>query len=233
MISDSLKRAGIPRSLLVAALMMVGSWLVARWMIPDHYMADDLPPIALQQTVPHSFAGWEEDTTQGIVVADPTLQQSINKLYSEVLNRTYVNAQGHRVMVSIAYGRNQNSHSTAAHRPEFCYSAQGFLVERHGHRPLQFSDHTIDTARLVGKLAERIEPITYWVTLDTNPILPGFTRKFQQLKYGLQGKIADGMLVRISTIGEKTEDEFAIHDDFVRQWRDAMPESHKARFFGH
>lgn len=233
MSTASMKPLGLPTSLVAAVLMMAASWLLARWMIPTHYMADDLPPIALSQSVPHSFAGWQEDTSQGIVVADPTLQQSIDKLYSEVLNRTYVNAQGHRVMVSIAYGRNQNSHSTAAHRPEFCYSAQGFLVERHGQRPLQFNDHTIDTARLVGRLAERTEPITYWVTLDTNPILPGFTRKFQQLRYGLQGKIADGMLVRISTIGEQTEDEFAIHDEFVRQWRDAMPASHKARFFGY
>lgn len=230
--AQSLNTFGISRGLLAAAVLMVATWFLARGMIPTHYMADDLPPIALNEAMPHGFAGWQEDESQGIVVADPTLQESINKLYSEVFNRTYVNAQGHRVMVSIAYGRNQNSHSTAAHRPEFCYSAQGFLVERHGQRPLQFNDHTIQTARLVGKLAERIEPITYWVTLDVTPTLPGIERKFQQLKYGLQGKIADGMLVRISTIGVQPEEEFAVHDQFIREWRDAMPDSHKPRFFG-
>lgn len=232
MSTHPLKSFGISPALLAAALLMAICWFLARAMVPTHYMADDLPPIALSEAMPHQFAGWQEDASQGIVVADPTLQESINKLYSEVFNRTYVNAEGHRVMVSIAYGRNQNSHSTAAHRPEFCYSAQGFLVERHGQRPLEFNDHTIATARLVGKLAERIEPITYWVTLDTTPTLPGIERKIQQLRYGLQGKIADGMLVRISTIGDTPETEFAIHDQFVRQWRDAMPASHKARFFG-
>lgn len=223
---------GVSPALLAGAILLTACWLLARWMVPTHYMADDRPPIALEQSMPHDFAGWQEDVSQGIVVADPTLQESINKLYSEVFNRSYVNAEGHRVMVSIAYGRNQNSNSTAAHRPEFCYSAQGFLVERHGARPLKFNDHEIPTARLVGKLAERIEPITYWVTLDETPTLPGFERKLQQLRYGLQGKIADGMLVRISTIGVNPEDEFAVHDQFVREWREAMPATHKARFFG-
>ena len=230
--TSALKAQGLSPALWAGALVLVACWLLARWMVPTQYMADDLPPIALESTMPHAFGEWQEDASQGIVVADPTLQESINKLYSEVFNRTYVDAQGHRVMVSIAYGRNQNSNSTAAHRPEFCYSAQGFLVERHGTRPLKFNDHEIPTARLVGKLAERIEPITYWVTLDETPTLPGFERKLQQLRYGLQGKIADGMLVRISTIGAAPEDEFAIHDRFVRDWRDAMPATHKARFFG-
>lgn len=232
MSSALLRSPGLSPALLACVVLLTACWFLARWMVPTHYMADDRTPIALEQSMPHAFADWQEDVSQGIVVADPTLQESINKLYSEVFNRTYVDAKGHRVMVSIAYGRNQNSNSTAAHRPEFCYSAQGFLVERHGTRPLKFNDHEIPTARLVGKLAERIEPITYWVTLDETPTLPGFERKMQQLRYGLQGKIADGMLVRISTIGATPEDEFAIHDRFVRQWREAMPATHKARFFG-
>ena len=35
----------------------------------------------------------------------------------------------------------------------------------------------------------------YWVTLDESAALPGVSRKFQQIRYGLQGKIPDGMLV--------------------------------------
>ncbi|TBO30188.1 EpsI family protein [Aquabacterium lacunae] len=221
-----------PISVLVAIAVMGACWLLARWMVPNTYMADERHRAPIQSLVPHAFGQWQEEESGMVVVADPTLQSSIDKLYSEVVNRTYVDRNGHRVMLSIAYGKNQNSHSTAAHRPEFCYSAQGFLVERHGNRPLQLNDHVIPTARVVGKLAERHEPITYWVTLDETPTLPGLSRKIQQLRYGLQGKIADGMLVRISTIGNSTEEEFAVHDRFVREWREAMPEAHKARFFG-
>jgi EpsI family protein len=224
--------ARLSPALLFCLALMAGTWLLARWMIPTHYMADDRERMELSEVVPREFGDWREEPSGAIVVADPTIEETMNKLYSEVLNRTFVDSQGNRVMLSIAYGKNQNSNSTAAHRPEFCYSAQGFLVERHGKRPLVLNDHEIPTARLVGKLAERIEPITYWVTLDDTPALPGLSRKLQQLKYGLQGKIADGMLVRLSTIGDAKETEFAIHDRFVREWRDATPVQFKARFFG-
>jgi len=226
------RTSAISIPLVIGVLMMLGSWFLAQAMIPRHYLADDMPPLVLQEAIPHIIGNWREEENLPQVVADPTVEETINKYYSQTVSRTYVDAQGNRVMLTVAYGKDQNSNSTAAHRPEFCYAAQGFLVEKHPQETLQVGSKPIPVARLVGRLDERIEPITYWVTLGETPSLPGLPRKLQQLKYGLRGEIADGFLVRVSTLGTDPQQEYAVHDRFLRDWRNATTDSMKKRFFG-
>lgn len=65
----------------------------------------------------------------------PELANNLDKLYSQTLTRTYINNDGYRIMLSVAYGENQlSSDVTQVHRPEFCYVAQGFYSEVKNHR---------------------------------------------------------------------------------------------------
>lgn len=221
-----------PLPLIIGMALMAGAWLLSQALIPHHYLADDLPPLVLEKAIPHSIGNWREEENVHQVVADPTVEETINKFYSQSVSRTYVDAEGNRVMLTVAYGKDQNSNSTAAHRPEFCYAAAGFLVEKLPLGTLDLGKNTIQVARLVGRLAERTEPITYWVTLGETPSLPGLSRKIQQLKYGLRGDIADGFLIRVSTLGSSPQQEYTVHDKFLRDWRNATPDDLKKRFFG-
>src|SRR5512139_2987092 len=99
---------------------------LAQALKPTRQIADRLPAIDLQAQVPTAFAGWRLDPTTTPVVPDPTLQARLDSVYDQTLARSYVNAAGERVMLTIAYGRDQSSEATAVHRPEFCYGAQGF-----------------------------------------------------------------------------------------------------------
>lgn len=40
-------------------------------------------------------------------VVNPQTQELLDKLYSQILTRTYVNAKGYRIMLSLAYGSDQ------------------------------------------------------------------------------------------------------------------------------
>ena len=232
-IAEKMPRANvISVPLVLGVLIMAGSWFLAQAMIPRHYLADDQAPLVLKEAIPHTIGNWTEEENLPQVVADPTVEETINKYYSQTVSRTFVDAKGNRVMLTVAYGKDQNSNSTAAHRPEFCYAAQGFLVEKRPQETLELGTKPIPVARLVGRLDERIEPITYWVTLGDTPSLPGLPRKIQQLKYGLRGEIADGFLVRVSTLGADATQEYAVHDRFLRDWRNATPDNMKKRFFG-
>lgn len=222
----------IGKSLVVGLALMALAYAGAYALVPRHYVADDLPPMDLKGAVPTEFGQWRQDTDIPTVLPDPGLLAAMNQLYSQQLTRTYVNPQGQRIMLSLAYGKDQSSNSTAAHRPEFCYTAQGFTVERLADEQLDVAPQPIPAARLVGTLATRIEPITYWVTLNDTPALPGLSRKIQQLRYGLQGKIVDGMLVRVSSIGGDSKAEFDLQDQFLKEWRAATPDAYKKRFFG-
>ena len=123
---DDLRRVGVATVVaLVAMLAAVGG---AEALRPHRVMADELPALNLQEVVPRQFGDWVEAVDAAPVVSDPTLDATLAQFYSQTLSRTYVNSKGQRVMLSLAYGRNQNSWNSAAHRPEFCYDAQGFSV---------------------------------------------------------------------------------------------------------
>jgi EpsI family protein len=222
---------------LLAAVLMICGLGAAEWLTPRRVMADEWPAMNLARSVPESFGTWRVDPSVVPVLPDPTVTEKLDALYSQTLNRTYVRQDGARVMLSIAYGKNQNSASTAAHRPEFCYSAQGFVVKGSSVGQIRVQDHDLQVVRLMATAGQRREPITYWVTLGHSASIPGMSRKLAQLKYGLQGWIMDGMLMRISSLTptvDKTELDAAkvLHEQFVNDLAVAMPASDRSRFFG-
>jgi EpsI family protein len=53
---------------------------------------------------------------------------------------------------------------------------------------------------LVAAQSSRVEPITYWIIIGDKVPASSTARKIEQLKYGLTGKVPDGLLFRISSI---------------------------------
>lgn len=220
------------RTALILGGLMLLAILAAEWLRPTRHLADTQALIKLETQVPSHFGDWREDKSLVPVLPNPELQAQLDTLYSQLLARTYINSRGERIMLAIAYGSDQSSEATAVHRPEFCYSAQGFRVRSAGLATLTFGGHDLHVQRLVAAMAPRIEPITYWVTLDNVATLPGLGRKLQQISYGLQGNIPDGMLVRVSNIGADEAAGFSIQEDFLKQMRAALPADVAARYFG-
>ena len=52
-------------------------------------------------------------------IIDPATKAMLDKIYPEVLSRTYVNKTGYKIMLSIARSANQIG-IQQAHRPEIC-----------------------------------------------------------------------------------------------------------------
>ena len=219
------------RVLLLTALMVAAAG-AGELLRPTERLAELKPRIVLDQQVPEAFGEWKLDRSIRPVVPDPSLQAMLDVLYSQTLARTYINPRGQRVMLSIAYGSDQSNEATAVHRPEFCYSAQGFRVQGAGSTHLSIGGTQVPVARVVAQLGQRIEPITYWVTLDEAATLPGFGRKLQQIRYGLRGQIPDGMLVRVSSISPVLDEAFTVQQRFLEQLHAAVPVAVRTRYFG-
>jgi EpsI family protein len=225
--------AGLPWirvALLVVGMVM--AFLGGEFLRPTTRLADIKPPIVLDKQIPEAFGDWRVDNSIRPVLPDPSLQAMLDSLYSQVLARTYVNSKGQRIMLSIAYGSDQGNEATAVHRPEFCYSAQGFKVKVVGKETLKIDGTAIPASRVLAQLGQRSEPITYWVTLDEVATLPGLGRKLQQIRYGLRGQIPDGMLVRVSSISASTDAAFALQQSFIEQMKAAVPAAVRTRYFG-
>lgn len=225
--------AGLPmvRMLVLTAVMVLG-FIAGELMRPTLRLAEVKPPIQLEQQIPEAFGEWRIDRSIRPILPDPSLQAMLDSLYSQVLARTYINAQGQRIMLSIAYGSDQGNEATAVHRPEFCYSAQGFRVAVLNRERITVGETEVPVARVRATLGQRMEPITYWVTLDETATLPGFGRKWQQIRYGLMGQIPDGMLVRISSISANDQQAFELQQQFIEQMYVAVPADVRNRYFG-
>jgi EpsI family protein len=222
----------LPVVVILAAAMMLGGLGVSEWLKPRHVVADELAPIVVAEMVPKQFGDWHTDESGPPVVFDPTVEATLKQFYSQTLNRTFVNSKGQVIMLALAYGRNQNSWNTAAHRPEFCYRVQGFEVAEVGVTPFTLNDHQIAAMRLVATRGGQNEPISYWVTLHDTTAVPGVSRKIQQIKYGLQGMIVDGFLVRMSSFGTDSAEQFKLHESFARDLEKVLAEPLRPRLFG-
>jgi EpsI family protein len=216
----------------VLALAMACTAVAAEYWRPTYRLAEHKPRITLDTQVPTQFGDWRVDTSMVPILPDPGVQRQLDMLYSQVLARTYINSRGERVMLTIAYGSDQGSEATQVHRPEFCYSAQGFRVAGAGVARTAVGGAPLTVQRLVARLGRRNEPITYWVTLDESATLPGLGRKLRQMQYGVRGQIPDGMLVRVSSISGAEGAAFALQERFIDALYAAVPGEVRARYFG-
>jgi EpsI family protein len=211
--------------------MVLASYLAYHF-TPRQYLADHRPKIHLDTMVPKEFGRWRVDPSITPVVADPSQAELIDQLYSETLSRTYVNERGQRVMLTIAYGRDQ-SESVQLHTPEFCYRAQGYTVaeSKAGMMPLGFKDQPV--IQVLASAPRRIEPITYWVIMGDH-VVNGGVRDRRDLRfiYGFRGLIPDGMLFRVSSIGDDTAIAYALQGLFVADLMSKLSKVDRNRLTG-
>lgn len=184
----------------------------------------------LETAIPRQFGAWTEQKQQ-VQIVDPRQQETIDRLYSQVLMRSYVNGEGVRVMLSIAYGSNQ-SDDLQVHRPEVCYPAQGaqLLSTVNASLPTQWGE--IPARRLTTQFGPRHEPVTYWVMIGDRAIIGSLQGKLAQLRYGFRGQIPDGMLVRASTIDPDDKRAFAQQAQFLTDLLAAVPPETRKRLSG-
>lgn len=198
---------------------------------PTKLLADQLPPINLEAMVPKEFGDWRAVPGGAISVVNPQQQEAIEALYTQVLERVYVNGQGYRIMLTVAYGRDQSDHFQA-HKPEVCYPAQGFQLHSQRWVVLDLADTTINGKQLVTQLQQRHEPVTYWHVVGSEVTKGGFNKKMIEMQYAIQGVIPDGMLVRASSINPDAEQAHFNQQVFLRDLLQAIPTEFRPRFGG-
>jgi EpsI family protein len=218
------------RNIVMLGLMGLFAGLAAA-LRPTISLADERPPISLKTMVPMAFGDWRQLERSGAHIIDPQTQQKLDAIYSETLTRTYINSNGYQIMLSIAYGKNQ-SDALQLHKPEVCYPAQGFqLFDKHS-AVLDLRGKSIQTTRLMTKLNQRQEPVTYWTVVGDHVTVGGIDKKITELRYALNNRIPDGMLIRVSSIDGDVISAYTFQDKFAQDLVLALSPSVQARFAG-
>lgn len=212
------------------AMLMVSASVAAVALRPDTKAAD-LSRISLETMIPRQFGDWREEPQRQLQVVNPQTQALLDKLYSQLLARVYINHQGYRIMLSMAYGSDQRG-ALQAHKPEVCYPAQGFTLHSSKAVPLATPFGDIPAQRLLTSLGPRQEPVTYWFTVGDTAVQNKLQKRLVDLRYGLTGQIPDGMLFRISSIDDNSSNANQMQDQFVNQLLQAIPPADRKRLSG-
>jgi EpsI family protein len=192
--------------------LMTGASAASVFARPTRLLADTRPRFDLETGLPKAFGDWVVDPNIVPIPPSPDQAAALNKIYDQIVSRTYVNARGQRVMMSITYGSKQNQ-EMRAHRQEVCYRAQGFRITGLQRLPLTVAGHTLPGARMVASQGPRIEPVTYWFTMGDYAAMSYLDRELVQQRYAMVGQIPDGYLIRLSNLqlDGRAEPAFALH----------------------
>jgi EpsI family protein len=187
--------------------------------------------IGLESFIPKNFSGWRVDETIIPVLPPPELTEKVNQIYDETLARTYVGDSGERVMLAIAYGGDQTGR-LRVHRPESCYTGQGFLVKKVGEEEITVANAKLPVKRLSAQAGARQEPITYWIRVGNETVTGLLWQRLVQLKFGLTGEIPDGLIFRVSSIGGDTAKAYVLHDRFIAHLLEALTAEQRTKLIG-
>ena len=219
------------RALAVFVLMAAAS-LLAYFMTPRTFLADQEHRLRLADLVPQRFGDWAVDKSILPIPPSPELQQVLDQTYDDLLSVTYRDSRGQSVMVSMAYGRNQHK-GMNTHRPEVCYPAQGFkLLQQGAPASIAVGNRSIPATRVVAGMGGRIEPITYWLLVGDTVTHFGYPHRWIAIQYGLKGLIPDGVLVRISSIDRNSDAAFDLHAKFIQEMLAAIPKQRLGQLVG-
>jgi EpsI family protein len=177
----------------------------------------------LEESLPRQFGEWHAipgDISQAELSVAADGRKSDDQPYDDVLMRTYVNQSGEKIMLAVAYAREQRQ-DVKLHLPEGCYPAQGYKVLALTPVALRVG---ADGTRLPGKhmLASghgRLEAVTYWTRISDAYPQGGLAMRIKIFLDGLHGIVSDGVLVRSSMIVADAADAanaHAVQEDFLR-----------------
>ncbi|MDD2808409.1 exosortase-associated protein EpsI, B-type [Rhodoferax sp.] len=215
----------------ILLVLMLAAGVAAHIVRPTVYLSDLRPQVDLENLIPKQFGEWRQLEQSGSQIINPQQSQLLKKFYSQTLARSYVNADGKVIMLSIAYGANQ-SDGVALHYPEVCYPAQGFQLLAKVPATLTTDFGDIAAKQLMTRLGNRNEPVTYWSTLGDKVVPGGIRTKLAQMDYGFKGFIPDGLIFRVSSIDRDAD---KAHDDqalFVKDLMNALPAPSRLRLAG-
>lgn len=206
--------------------------LFAAWLRPVPRALDGAAKVDLDRIVPERFGEWRIDDASRAFVRAADRQGRRYRFYDQVLERTFIDNAGRRIMLCIAFGSEQSS-SLQLHRPEVCYRAGGYEVRGTHAAALALAGHTVAATRLEAELPGRREPITYWTVLGGEVVADTSAFRLRRLEYAVRREVADGMLVRVSSIDADARAAWQLHARFADELLRALAPADRVRLAGH
>ncbi|HVF92862.1 MAG TPA: EpsI family protein [Sphingomonas sp.] len=203
----------ISRRKMMIGLALAGTVALSELYVPKRSMPR-LTEKSFTSLFPNQIGPWSYLTASGFIL--PPEDQLSRTLYEQLLTRSYANGDTDPVMLVLAYSSVQEGR-LQVHRPEVCYPAAGFAILQNDPTEIKLdSGFAIPARFLVADRGSRREYILYWTRVG--PELPRrwFDQRLMMAEANLKGYIPDGMLARVSVIGNDPAAAIKTLEAFVR-----------------
>ena len=213
---------------------MATCFTFAWWLTPHVKWFEHIGSPEFEKIIPMQFGDWVEVTDSlGSTIVDPEQQDALNNLYTQTVGRTYLHKpSGRQVMLSVAYGDNQ-TFSKQLHRPESCYSSQGFKIESLHEEVLKTPRFPINVRRMTALRSSTLEQVTYFIRIGDKVIGgPPSALNYARMGMGLKGYISDGLLFRVSEVADDEKMSNQLNDQFINDLLKAISPAQQAILIG-
>jgi EpsI family protein len=218
----------------LVAIFMATCLGLATWLTPHLSWYEHIGSPQFEQVVPKNFGDWIEVTeSSNSTVVNPEVQETVNNLYTQVVSRVYEQkTTGRRIILSLAYGDNQ-TFSKQLHRPESCYSSQGFKINNLYEEKINTTDKSVIVNRMEANIGPRTEKVTYWIRIGDGVISgPPTALNIARLEMGLKGYITDGLLFRVSELSDDSKLSYQFQDQFINDFLRVLGPEQRAMMIG-
>jgi len=216
----------------LAMFIMAACLFAANWLSPKTKWFEHLGSPNYETITPKNFGDWSLDPqASNTGVVDPQVQDKVASIYSEVVSRVYVHRpSGRRIMLSIAYGDKQ-TFSNQLHRPEACYSSQGFKILSLNEHDKSFIGEQINVAHMQVSLGNRSEYVSYFIRIGDRILKgPSLELNKARIHMAVNGYVADGLLFRVSEISSDSQSTYELQDSFIEQLLSAVDSKNRESF---
>jgi EpsI family protein len=199
---------------------------IAAWRKPRIHL-DYLGNEKLDDFVPKSIGRWNFVTASGLVV--PTQDPLAQSLYSQVLTRVYSDGQNPSVMLLLAQNGLQDGF-IQVHRPENCYTANGYQVSAMTPHPIQLGSKVLVANSMDASAGGQTEHIIYWTRVGSKIPATWKQQKIAVAEQNLEGIVPDAILVRVSCVDADGNAARAAIDAFIRAMIVSIPPNKRPVF---
>ena len=167
----------------------------------------------IERLVPERLGQWQSIGRGGVIVSEES--PLTRETYDAVLTRVYLAGAMPPIMLLIAYAGSQIG-DTQIHRPESCYPAAGFKLDRPLPVRIELLGRRDISTRLIKAVSpQRTEHVLYWTRIGSEFPNGRVAQHLTVLRETLRGRVPDGILIRISVLNTSSEAVLPVLRGFI------------------
>ncbi len=180
--------------------------------------------------IPKKIGAFSFDTESGLVL--PPSDALSDRLYDNLVTRTYTNPTGQVVMLLIAYNNKQDG-VLQIHRPEICYPAGGYALTPVAPIDVPIAGSAPLRSQIFAATSEaRNEVVLYWTRVGDDFPRRWIEQRWAVAEANLRGIVPDGVMVRVSAISNNIDGTTPLLTGFIRDMHRASSEQTRDLLFG-